>query len=107
MLVAYTLSMPSAPSWNGKWSGAERLHVVVRRYKDATAADITKIGSYYYRWEDGWAASVSARIVPASEAAQLRKKSAGFAGYDWMIDSIELYRKIYADHQKPKVQATA
>lgn len=105
MLVAFTLTMPSSPSWNGKWSGADRLWCVVREYTEARATEIAKATSsthYYYRWDDGWAANVQARIVSAAEAAKLRKKSAGFKGYEWMIDSIERYGKIYADHERPK-----
>ena len=103
MLVAYTLTMPSAPSWNGKWSGEDRLWCVVRKYKDARAQEISKSTSsthYYYRWSDGWIANVHARIVSSAEASQLRKKSFGFAGYEWMIDSIESYGKIYASHER-------
>ena len=44
--------------------------------------------SFSYRWDDGWTACVSCRIVDAKEAAKLRKKNRGFCGYDWMVRSI-------------------
>ena len=44
--------------------------------------------SFCYRWDDGWTACVSCRIVDAKEAAKLRKKNRGFCGYDWMVRSI-------------------
>lgn len=41
--------------------------------------------SWTHRWSDGWAAQVSARVVPAGEKLP---KSDGFNGYEWMIDNI-------------------
>jgi hypothetical protein len=61
---------------------------------EAKAAIILAKGSYYYNLGDGWAARVSVREVSASEAAKIRCKSAGFCGYDWMIDSIIHYGEI-------------
>lgn len=49
---------------------------------------------YFYSFGDGWAASVSARIVDATEARGLRKQSAGFCGYDWMIEEIRSHGRI-------------
>jgi hypothetical protein len=34
------------------------------------------------------------RAVDAKEARQIRKKSEGFCGYDWMIDSIKAIDEI-------------
>lgn len=45
-------------------------------------------GGYIYDFKDGWVASVSIRQVDSKEATKLRRKSKGFRGYDWMIDSI-------------------
>ncbi len=52
------------------------------------AASILAGGRYYYYFGDGWGASVSVREVATSEAGKIERKSAGFCGYDWMIDSI-------------------
>jgi hypothetical protein len=45
-------------------------------------------GSYYYNFGDGWGASVSVRKVTAAQARKIERKSVGFCGYEWMIDSI-------------------
>jgi hypothetical protein len=94
--------MPNVGSWDGKWSGEEVLYARVRPYRGKTAMERAKAldgKSYHYSWGDGWGASVDVREVTASEAAKIRKKSRGFCGYDWMIDSIEARDKILADHE--------
>ena len=96
MILAYTLTMPGRGSWNGGWSGDDGCHVATRSYR--TSAPM--IGSYRYAWEDGWAARIEVREVTAAEAAKLRRKSDGFCGYDWMIDSIERHGAIYASHEE-------
>lgn len=93
MLVAFELSMPNKGSWNNQWSGEGRPYVRVRNISKKLAGEcaieeIIRIGTYTYRWEDGWCAAVSVRKVDSREAAKLRKQSVGFCGYDWMIDSI-------------------
>jgi hypothetical protein len=95
-LVAFELSMPGVASWNGHWSGEERLHVcVVNLGRNADAAQKIIEGSpYFYSFGGGWAASVSARLVDATGARRLRRQSAGFAGYDWMIEEIRSHGRI-------------
>lgn len=88
ILMAFELSMPSAGSWNGKWTGEGRPYIRVRKVDIQKAASLLKEGSFDYRWDDGWCACVSVRQVDSKEAAKLRKKSIGFLSYDWMIDSI-------------------
>ena len=92
MLLAFSLSMPRVGSWDGKWSQENKLHVRVRnlgRGKRAVerAAKLSGI-NFYYNFGDGWSARVSVTAVTAAEARALRRRSAGFCGYDWMIDSI-------------------
>lgn len=110
MQVAFTLSMPGVGSWNGRWSGEGRHYVIVRHYagKKAIAAIEERLAAskyWHYRWSDGWAAGVSARVVDAREARKLRAKSDGFCGYDWMVDSIEDLGKILADHERKQAVA--
>lgn len=88
VLIAFELSMPNVGSWNGKWTGEGRPYIRVREVDDQKAASLLEEGSFDYRWDDGWCAYVSVRQVDTKEAAKLRKKSVGFLGYDWMIDSI-------------------
>ena len=92
-IICFELSMPNVGSWNGRWSGEGRCYVRISKFgrSKATkqrAAKILVEGSYYYNFGDGWGASVSVREVTASEAAKIERKSAGFCGYDWMIDFI-------------------
>jgi hypothetical protein len=101
--VAFFLSMPACPSWNGRWSGEGRKYVIVKRFTTAKgglmAAKILAEGSYWYSWSDGWGANIEVQQVDGLAAGKLRKESDGFSGYDWMVDSIVSYGRILADHQ--------
>jgi hypothetical protein len=92
-MLCFELSMPNRGSWNGGWSGEGRCYARIRKFGRSAAmkekaAEILAAGSYYYGWSDGWGASVSVREVTGSEARKIERRSAGFCGYDWMIDSI-------------------
>ena len=95
MLISFQLSMPNNNAWNGKWSGEGKCYVRVRSYRKP-AAWMDK-DYYHYSFGDGWAAGVTVKKIDMSEAKKLRKASAGFCGYEWMIDSIERIGKISAD----------
>lgn len=97
ILLAFELSMPSRSSWNGKWSGDGAPYVLVRRVADSNAG---LVGCHFYNWSDGWCAMVAVRMVSGDEARKLRRKSAGFSGYDWMVSSLLLHGAIYASHDK-------
>jgi hypothetical protein len=92
MLVCFELSMPGVASWNGRWSGEGCLYARVFDYRTkkaiARAEAMIQKGYYHYAFGDGWRAAITVRAVDAKEARQIRKKSEGFCGYDWMIDSI-------------------
>jgi len=92
--VEFRLSMPSRGSWNGRWSGEDRNYVIVRTLKDATAAALLPggKGSWFHRWDDGWAARITGRVMAAGERAP---KSDGFCGYDWMVNNILAYGSTY------------
>ena len=90
--VEFRLSMPSSGSWNGGWSGADRNYVIVRTLPDEKAVEVVSGGPYYHRWDDGWGASISARLMDRGERAQ---KSDGFSGYDWMVANIVAYGSPY------------
>lgn len=110
MIVAFTLSMPTARSWNGKWSGEGRCYAILKTYRTQKAiakiAPLISERSHFYGFSDGWCACVEVREVDSAEARKLRKNSVGFAGYNWMVDSLLTYGKIYADHEIPKAAAT-
>jgi len=109
MILSFTLSMPNVNSWNGRWSGEDRLFVVCRSFRGrkeiANAEKIAEKGYYHYSWGDGWAAGIRVQEVTSSGAQKLRRKSAGFSGYDWMIDSIIKHGEPLAPHQVKARQA--
>lgn len=90
--IEFRLSMPSRASWNGGWSGAGRNYVIVRTLTDQLADDLLAVGSWYHRWDDGWGAQITARVM---EPGQRKAKSDGFAGYDWMVANIIAYGSPY------------
>ena len=109
MIIAFSLSMPNRGSWNGTWSGEERFYAIVKNFGHGKKADeraqkILAQGSYYYRWNDGWGASVSVKEVDTATARKIRSKSQGFSGYDWMVESIITRGKILANHEIPEAQ---
>lgn len=85
-MIIFTLSMPNRGSWNSRWSGEDRVYARIFHNNDVPKDIIGK--DFYYNWDDGWCACVSVTKVDSKEAAKIRKKSAGFCGYDWMIRSI-------------------
>ncbi len=105
MILAYTLLMPRATSSNGRWSGDDDLHIVTRSYQSKKRIELARRiideGPYHYNWNDGWGARIDVHEVGNQEAAAMRRKSVGLAGYDWMIDTIEEYGKPLATHEIP------
>jgi hypothetical protein len=99
MLVSFQLTMPNVGSWNGKWSGANKKYYRVQNIsktwikKQEHFKDLLEKGrdSWHHSWNDGWGANVTVEIIDATEAKKRRKESAGFCGYEWMIDNIKYY----------------
>lgn len=94
-MIVFQLTMPHVGSWNGKWSGERDLYIRTKPEYSVPKEYWDK--DFRYRWDDGWEANVSVTRMPAAEARKLERKSAGFAGYDWMIHSIINYGKIVDD----------
>lgn len=113
-LVSFELTMPNVGSWNGKWTGADKKYYVIEKISDKYLASkehfktLLEKGkdSWHYSWGDGWGANVKAEIIDAAEAKKRRKLSAGFCGYNWMIDSVKYYGEILnSAEQKRRLQA--
>lgn len=83
--VEFTLGMPNRGSWNGGWSGENARYAIVRTLTKEQQNRIGDRRYWYHNFGDGWGASVTARVMNSGERA---KKSAGFCGYDWMVNSI-------------------
>ena len=91
MILCFELSMPNRGSWNGKWSGENDIHAILKTTRNKT--DMQKFKEldgkdWFYRWDDGWTACVSARIIDSKQAAKVRRNNKGFCGYSWMVASI-------------------
>ena len=102
MILVYELSMPNVGSWNGQWSGQNNYYATVVNYgrgkaKTELAQKILEGRYYHYNFGDGWSAGIYVKQVDAREAAKCRRKSKGFCGYEWMIESIENHGKITTD----------
>ena len=85
-MIAFILTMPNRGSWNGRWSGENDLHAIVKTERSVPKDIIGK--SFWYNWDDGWSACVSVEKVDCKEGNKLRQKSRGFCGYNWMVDSL-------------------
>lgn len=101
MLISFELSMPGVNSWNGRWSGRDKVHAIVKTF----TKNHPKLGYYSYDFGDGWRAGITVREVTVPAAKMLRKQSSGFCGYDWMVDSIISDGDIYGPTQpKPETK---
>lgn len=99
--------MPNRGSWNGRWSGEDQRWLLIRRLsntkKNFERAEKLNGNSWHYSWSDGWGANVTCTVIEPKTSRYWLKKSAGFAGYDWMVDSILMYNRILADHEIEEV----
>lgn len=96
IMIVFELTMPNFNTWNGHWSGEHKRFIRVKR-NDSVPKE--RVGEdYYYDFGDGWGANVEVSMLPAAEARKLEKKSSGFMGYEWMIESIIKHGEI----RKPK-----
>lgn len=92
MTLLFELTMPGVASWNGRWSGEEKRYLLCKSFTaikgKAKAEEILKIGSFGYHWPDGWRARVEVTKIESRDKRKFTKLSAGFCGYNWMVDSI-------------------
>lgn len=88
--LLFTLTMPGVPSWNGHWTGENDSYVRSLSFTDTEFENLPPnfVGEHFYRWNDGWEACVSVKVVSKKTKEKRLKNSAGFCGYDWMIDSL-------------------
>ena len=91
--IIFELSMLGKGSWNGKWTGEDTLYARVRKipekdFKTSNYEDLMKQKSFDYNFGDGWCAEVKIYETDLKTTTKILKKSKGFCGYDWMIESI-------------------
>lgn len=86
--IEFVLTMPGVGSWNGIWSGKNKHYSIVKKLTDKKCIELEINGTpknWRYSWNDGWYANIAAVVLLKGVRA---KKSAGFCGYDWMVDNI-------------------
>lgn len=90
--ISFTLTMPNRNTWNGKWTGDQKLYARIIKVSDKSFEKFNYKNiinkDLYYDFGDGWVASVKIETVDLIKAKQIKKTSSGFCGYDWMICSI-------------------
>ena len=105
MILCFELSMPNVGSWNSQWFGGKDCYAKVINFGHSKKAikraqRILDEGYYRYNFGDGWAAGIKVKEVDNKESARMRRKSKGFCGYDWMVDSIRLDGKIISSSER-------
>lgn len=103
-MIGFVLSMPNVGSWNGKWTEDSNLYYRSRKVPKTKEAELDG-QSFYYNFGDGWAANVSCFRLDAKTNVKLKRKSNGFASYDWMIDSILVHGEIRNSLQRKEKEA--
>jgi len=98
-MLVFVLTMPNVGSWNGHWSGEDEFHCKVVRASKKKEEELAG-KSFYHDFGDGWGAMVSVSSMQSYEANKFKKKSKGFSGYDWMVESILKYGKILDSLEK-------
>lgn len=91
MIIKFTLTMPNRNSWNNHWSREANENSICKTFRKKSDIEFAKTidgKDFYHNFGDGWTACISCKIVSSKEAARSRKRSIGFSGYDWMIDSL-------------------
>jgi len=92
MMLQFELTIPNNNSWNGIDTGNKGgyfIHVNVDKKK----ADELNGKEFYYTFVDGWRANIKV-------SKHKKQKSNGFRGYNWMVDEIIKYGKIFEVHNR-------
>ena len=89
MLLRFELTMPNVGSWNNVDTGAKPNCFIWRSVPKEKVKELQD-KSFYYNFGDGWGANVKI-------TRNRRSKTAGFRGYDWMVDSIIKNGKIISE----------
>lgn len=85
--------MPGRASWNGRWSGEEKIYAIIKPIGRSAAArakadELLNKRFFSHSWSDGWRASIEVSEAEGAELRRIRKLSKGFCGYDWMVTNI-------------------
>ena len=74
---------------NGRWDGSGKNYLKGISFEDDDEG-LKKFnaGKHFFDFEDGWEACVTVIRATADKKRKANEITEGFAGYDWMIDSI-------------------
>ena len=103
MTLCFELSMPTSASWNNRWSGENDFYALLKSTGSKEEMEKFKElsgGCWTYRWDDGWSACITARIVNSKEWKKISRKSKGFCGYEWMVESILKHGEIILEESE-------
>lgn len=100
--AVFILTMPRVNTWNGIWTGAEKLyaHTITHVKYGKKLFPKLEEKSYGYDFGDGWYANVKVTFMTPTEARAVMRKSNGFCGYEWMVESICKHGKIQVDEHE-------
>ena len=98
MIIRFELTMPNVGSWNGVDTGRKAGCFIFRKVPKKTADELDG-KSFWYDFGDGWGANVTT-------TKNRRSKSAGFRGYDWMVDEILYHGKILTRDERKELEAS-
>jgi len=110
MMLCFELSMPNRGSWNGAWTGDDHCYAQLvslgrgRKAAEHAAALLAK-GCWRYDFGDGWTAGIKVREVSGREITKIRRRSRGFCGYGWMVDSIIRRGEILNSAERKEAEA--
>ena len=87
-MIVFKLTMPRNNSWNGKWSGADDVHIIT--LPDRWVPNDRIGNSYYYDFGDGWCACIDVIKMNAnsSEYRKMTRNNRGFSRYNLKLESI-------------------
>ena len=66
-MLLFALSIPNIGSWNGQWTGSDKVYTRTRKPSIKIQNDLDG-KDFFYRWNDGWTAKISCKKVSATNA---------------------------------------
>jgi len=99
MILGFQLSMPKVNTWNNKWSGEDKTHVLIREVSEDIGKKLDN-GVFTHNFGDGWMAQIDVMELSEKLAEKFKLESNGFAGYDWMVGNLIKYGRIESEISK-------
>lgn len=96
MMLCFELTIPDCGDLSSDFAHAvlktARSKAEIQKFKELDG------GNWFYEWDEGIAAHVTARIIDGGEAKKIRKKNNGPCGlFEWMVESILKHGEIICE----------